>query len=71
MATPIQRIVAGAARLGRAVVAALQFLPHAALALLFIAIALHWVGLDDAAQTFGAAAFFVLAFAVVLRRGTA
>lgn len=68
MATPIQALVVRLAAFGRAVLATLQFLPHAALALLFVAIGLHWFGFDDPAQTFGAAAFFVLVLAVVLRR---
>jgi len=54
MASPIRTLV--------------KYIPHAALALLFLAIALHWIGLDGPSQTLGVGAFFALAFAVVLRR---
>lgn len=48
--------------------ALVKFLPHVALGLLFVAIALHWIGLDGPSQIAGDSAFFALALAVIFRR---
>ncbi len=68
MATSVQALVARLVAFRRTSFAALQFLPHAALALLFLAIALHWMGLVDSSETLGSVAFFALVFAVIFRR---
>jgi len=68
MATSIPELVERIAAPLHAAVRTAQFLPHAAIGLLAIAIALHALGLDDPSQFVGAGAFFALALAVVLRR---
>ena len=46
----------------------MKYVPHFALGLLFVAVALHWFGLDGPSQVVGDGAFFALALAVVSRR---
>lgn len=68
MAIAIQAFLVRLAALGRTLWAILRFAPHAALLLLLAAIVSHSLGLHDAAQVLGDAAFFALALAVILRR---